>query len=117
MLVGQFLVQKFAEHQQPAPVMVALGHFGTDDDFSCLAFGTGEDLARHCLQTESQYLAGRLAGVVPDGAHECLRIKGMPLYLQQGFFSTAGQLHIRHAHILHRLVDKHSFFGRYDTFA
>ena len=97
--------------------MVALGHFGTDDDLPCLAFGTGKKLARHCLQAKSQYLAGRLAGVVPDGAHECLRVKGMPLYLQQGFFPTAGQFHIRHAHILHRLVDKHSFFGRYDTFA
>ena len=50
-VVGQFLVQHTTEHQQPASVMVALGHFGTDNDFPRLAFGTGEDLARHRLQT------------------------------------------------------------------
>ncbi len=40
--VGQFLVQNAAEHQQPASVMVAPGHFGTEDDFSRLALGAGE---------------------------------------------------------------------------
>lgn len=45
--VGQFLVQDAAEYQQPAPVMVALGHFGTEDDFPRLALGTGECLFLH----------------------------------------------------------------------
>ena len=39
MCVGQFLVQDAPEHQQPAPVMVALGHLGTDDDFPALHLG------------------------------------------------------------------------------
>lgn len=39
MAVGQFLVQDTAEYQQPAPVPVTLGHFGTEDDFPRLALG------------------------------------------------------------------------------
>lgn len=34
------------------------------------------------------------------------------LYLQQGLFPASGQFHVRHAHILHCLVDIHPFSGR-----
>ena len=117
MCVGQFLVQNAPEHQQPAPVMVAPGHLGTDDNFSCLAFGTGEYLAGHCIELEFQDFTGRLAGVVPDGAHESFRIKGVSFYLCQSFLPAAGQFHIRHKHLLHCLVEIHSLFGRYDALA
>lgn len=88
-----------------------------DDDLPRLAFGTGEDLARHCIECELQDLTGRLAGVVTDGAHESFRIKGVSFYLCQCLLPAAGQFHIRHKHVLHRLVDVHPLFGRDNALA
>ena len=115
--VGQLLVQDAAEHQQPAPFLVTLGRFGTEDDFPRLALGTGECLFPRCRKIQAQYLPGRLAGVIPDGLHEGFRAEGMPLYLRQGLFPAAGQFHVRHAHVLHRLVEIHPLFGRDDALA
>ncbi len=44
-------------------------------------------------------------------------LEGMPLYLRQGLLPASGQFHVRHAHVLHRLIDIHPFFGREDALA
>ena len=87
--VGQFLVQNTAEHQQPAPVMVAPGHFGTEDDFSRLALGAGECPFLHRRKIQTQDLFGCPAGVIQDGLHEGFRIEGMPLHLRQGLLPAS----------------------------
>ena len=97
--------------------MVAPGHFGTEDDFSRLALGAGECPFLHRRKIQTQDLFGCPAGVIQDGLHEGFRIEGMPLHLRQGLLPASRQFHVRHTHVLHRLIDIHPFFGRDDAFA
>ena len=115
-LVRQFLVQKLAEHEQAAAFIVAFCRPATENDMACLAFGTGERADGHRRQGEFQDLPGGLAGIVPDGRHERLRVERMPFYLRQGVFPASGQGHIRHQHVLHGSVEEESLFRRHEAF-
>lgn len=100
MLVGQLLVQKASENEQPATLVVAFGKFLPEDDFPLPALGAYDAAACRFGETDGKYLFGDLAGIDADGAHEGFRGELVPLDLHKCLFPTAGQLHVRHAHFL-----------------
>ena len=115
-LVRQFLVQELAEDEQAAAPVVTFGRSALEDDMAGLAFGAGERTDVRRRQGEFQDLPGGLAGIVPDGRHERLRVERVPLYLRQGVLPASSQGDIRHQHVLHRPVEEKSLFRGHEAF-